>query len=192
MHYTRKSERYQKFTAQFDHVLIEEKYFHRKSHDLDKFSRKQLWWGHNREENTSNFSIQNLNLLTNEQRIQHKIVDCQECLKRKNDIFSVKYKKRKIQPVPDNQSVDVPIFSPKKRKIEKFVNAAAETPFKQMIPKVTNLTPPKACYDKRRLTGERQRKYKKSIEDIFSKKRCFNFVWHTRIRIRLSNEKEKL
>ena len=182
IHYTRKSERFENFAKQFDHVIIEEKHFHRKSHDLNKFARKHHWWGHNKEENASRFSIQNWNLLTNEQRIKHTIGCCQECLKSKDDKFPSTGKKRKSNP---GKTVDVPILSPEKRKKKVFEKAAAETfvenvskvwesvyktPFKEIIPKVTNLTPRKSYYDKRKATRERQRKFKTSIEDIYKKK----------------------
>lgn len=186
IHYTRKSERFKNFTEQFDHVTIEEKHFHRKSQDLHKFCRKHCWWGDCKTEHASRFSIQKWDLLTQEQRIKHTIGVCQECSESKNNTFPATGQKKKVPPIPfENQTVDVPILSPEKRRKKEFEKAAAETfvenaskawasvyktPLKQMIPKVTNLTPRKSYSDKRKLTRERQRKYRRSIEDIFKKK----------------------
>ena len=77
-HYTGISERFENFVEQFDHVLVEEKHFQRKSPELNKFSRKHHQRGEKKKDNAK-FSIKNWNLLSKEKRVKHTIGECQEC-----------------------------------------------------------------------------------------------------------------
>ncbi|XP_065681593.1 uncharacterized protein LOC136095227 [Hydra vulgaris] len=84
IHYTRKHKRYEHFISQFQHIIINEKYFHKKSHDLTTFLKKHVWGGDERTKFIKRYSQYEWQKLDPFIQKEHTLNGCSLCKKDKN------------------------------------------------------------------------------------------------------------